>query len=157
MPIAHNIHIHHLFIPPHTTLLPLLPTPPNTLPIIRQINAHPPMHPRPNPPHTLILTLHRLQLPPPRLATRVPQPLGHLPHFIPLQAPHADRLHGAVGVVASYDGVVVRPWGDGDFDGWVGAGEVGEEVCEEGLHASVRFGVSMCWGGDGGAIEGTGI
>lgn len=49
-----------------------------------------------------------------------------------LKIPHTDRLLAAVDVLASDNGVLVRPWGNPDFDLGVCFGEVGESASEEG-------------------------
>ncbi len=88
------------------------------------------MHGTPHPPHTLVQTLHHppaLHLPQ-LFPTRIAQQLRLLQYLLHLQVPDTDRLLPAVDVGAFDDGVRVGAGRDGDFDGWVGGGEGGEEV-----------------------------
>lgn len=56
-----------------------------------------------------------------------------------LEISNTYRLLAAVNILASNNGVLVRPWGNSDFDLGVCFGEVGESASEEGTIGSHRL------------------
>lgn len=92
----------------------------------------------PNPPNTLIQTLHGLRHPLQLLPTRLLQQRRFIQNLQLMQIPHADGLRASVHVVADDDGVSARSRGDGDFDPGVLFREGGEFDFDE---FTVGFGV----------------
>lgn len=86
----------------------------------------------PNAPNALIPTPNRLRDLLQLLPVRIPQQLRLQQDLLLLQIPYAHRLLAAVDVRPFDDRVFVRARRDGYFDLWVGCGEAGEGVFEEG-------------------------
>lgn len=86
---------------------------------------------RPDTSDRVVDGLHWLGLGPELLAVGISQENRLLQNRVWLKVTHANGLLTPVDVCALNDWVLIRAWGDGDFDGWVGFGELWQGVADK--------------------------
>lgn len=102
---------------------------------------------RPDTSDRVVDRLHWLGLGSELLSVGVSQQNSLLQNRVWLEIAHANGLLAAIDVGALDDWMLVWAWRNGDFDGWVGFGELWELVADEEARSTIRlclFGRILC-------------